>query len=152
MTFKIPHSVLVVIFTPMREFLLIERADGMGLQSVTGSLDSLEESPYLAALREVKEETGIDAQGPDHHLLDLNTCHQFEIHPSYLHRYAQGTTHNLEHVFSLQVPERFDIVLNPTEHANWCWQTADKAIELVFSSTNADAIRRINANVLEAKK
>jgi dATP pyrophosphohydrolase len=152
MTFKIPHSVLVVIFTPMREFLLIERADGMGWQSVTGSLDSLEESPYRAALREVKEETGIDGLAPDHHLMDLNTSHQFEIHPSYRHRYAPGVTHNLEHVFSLQVPERFDIVLNPTEHANWCWQTADKAIEMVFSYTNANVILRINTNALEAKK
>jgi dATP pyrophosphohydrolase len=152
MTFKIPYSVLVVIFTPKREFLLIERADGMGWQSVTGSLDSLEESPYQAACREVKEETGIDAQGPDHQLIDLNIRHQFEIHPSYRHRYAPSTTHNVEHVFSLQVPKRFDIVLNPTEHANWCWQIADKAIDLVFSYTNADAIQRINANIRVAKK
>jgi len=151
MTFKIPHSVLVVIFTPKREFLLLERADGLGWQSVTGSLNSLEESPYHAALREVKEETGIDAQCPDYHLLDLNISHQFEIHPSYRHRYAPGTTQNLEHVFSLQVQKPFDIVLNPMEHGNWCWQNADNAIELVFSYTNADAIQRINANLLEAK-
>ena len=38
--FKIPESVLVVIHTPQREVLLIERADAPGTwQSVTGSLD-----------------------------------------------------------------------------------------------------------------
>ncbi len=69
--FKIPQSVLVVIHTPALEVLLIERADAPGFwQSVTGALD-LEDEPFeAAAVREVAEETGIDARAPGHALRD----------------------------------------------------------------------------------
>ena len=61
-TYKIPESVLVVIYTPELDVLLLERADKPGFwQSVTGSKDSLEEALELTAQREVMEETGIDA-------------------------------------------------------------------------------------------
>jgi dATP pyrophosphohydrolase len=46
--FKIPESVLVVIYTPERDVLLLERTDNPGFwQSVTGSRDSLDE-PFFA--------------------------------------------------------------------------------------------------------
>ena len=63
--FKIPHSLLVVIHTPDRQVLLIERADAPWFwQSVTGSKDR-EDEPYAdTAAREVAEETGIDARAP----------------------------------------------------------------------------------------
>ena len=54
MTTKIPESVLVVIYTPNLDVLLIERADRPGFwQSVTGSLDSPDESPAATAAREL---------------------------------------------------------------------------------------------------
>ena len=57
---KIPESVLVVIYTPALEVLLIERADKPGFwQSVTGSKDMLGESLIETCIREVAEETGI---------------------------------------------------------------------------------------------
>jgi dATP pyrophosphohydrolase len=59
--FKQPVSVLVVIHTPALDVLLLERAESTGLwQSVTGSREGDE---HLAdtALREVAEETGIQA-------------------------------------------------------------------------------------------
>ena len=59
---QIPESVLVVIHTPEQEVLLLERADRPGFwQSVTGSKDSQDEDLRLTAIREVQEETGIDA-------------------------------------------------------------------------------------------
>ena len=62
MSHKIPQSVLVVIHTPALEVLLIERADAAGFwQSVTGSKDTLTESWFDTAVREVHEETGLDA-------------------------------------------------------------------------------------------
>lgn len=62
MSHKIPQSVLVVIHTPALEVLLIERADAAGFwQSVTGSKDTLAESWFDTAVREVHEETGLDA-------------------------------------------------------------------------------------------
>ena len=57
---KIPESVLVVIHTPEREVLLIERADAPGFwQSVTGSKDVADEPLEQTCIREVEEETGI---------------------------------------------------------------------------------------------
>ena len=58
--FKIPESVLVVIHTPERNVLLINRADAPDYwQSVTGSKDEVGEELSQTAGREVFEETGI---------------------------------------------------------------------------------------------
>ena len=68
---KIPQSVLVVIHTPALEVLLIERADAPGFwQSVTGSKDFEDEAFEATAVREVREETGLDARAPGHVLSD----------------------------------------------------------------------------------
>lgn len=67
-TYKQPVSVLVVIYTQALEVLLLERADYAGYwQSVTGSRDG-EEALRETAIREVLEETGIDARA--HALID----------------------------------------------------------------------------------
>ncbi|HWU66702.1 MAG TPA: NUDIX domain-containing protein, partial [Methylophilus sp.] len=59
--YKIPVSALILIHTPDLQVLLLERADKAGFwQSVTGSTEA-GETPYDAAIREVKEETGLDA-------------------------------------------------------------------------------------------
>ena len=61
MSYKLPLSVLVIIHTAGREVLLMERALRPGFwQSVTGSVDTMEEPLERAAAREVYEETGID--------------------------------------------------------------------------------------------
>ena len=61
MAFKIPRSVLVVIYTTDASVLLLERSSQAGFwQSVTGSVDTETESLWDTAVREVAEETGID--------------------------------------------------------------------------------------------
>ncbi|MBP6613778.1 MAG: dihydroneopterin triphosphate diphosphatase, partial [Aquabacterium sp.] len=104
---KIPQSVLVVIYTPQREVLLIERAKQPGFwQSVTGSKDHLDESWTATAIREVQEETGIQVGServPLEALQDWGVENVYEIYPVWRHRYAPGVTHNTEHVFGLCV-------------------------------------------------
>jgi len=141
--FKIPRSVLVVIHTPQLEILLIERADGVGWQSVTGSLESEFEGFEEAAIREVREETGIDALDSGHNLVPTGTTNHFEIYSRYLHRYPPGTTSNEERGFSLCVPTAMEVQLNPQEHSNWAWHHWTVAAELVFSKTNREEILRL---------
>jgi dihydroneopterin triphosphate diphosphatase len=143
--FKIPISVLVVIYTPDLQVLLIERADAHGAatgfwQSVTGSLDAVDESPYTAAMREVAEETGIDAAQAGHALTDWRIENIYAIYPTWLHRYARGVTHNTEHVFGLQVPVGTPVTLSPREHVAYQWLACQAAADKCFSASNAEAV------------
>ncbi len=138
---KIPVSVLVVIHTPDRQVLLLERADHPGWwQSVTGSQDAGESLAQTAA-REVLEETGL-AVG-DYVLTDWGYHNVYEIYECYRHRYAPGTTHNTEHVFGLQLPEPAAVRLAPREHLSFQWLPWRAAADLCFSPSNAAAIRRL---------
>jgi dATP pyrophosphohydrolase len=146
---KIPESVLVVIFTPALDVLLIERADVPGFwQSVTGSKDSLAESPAETCIREVAEETGIvvgDAPGtvPRSQLQDWALQNVYEIYPRWRHRYAPGVTHNTEHVFGLCVAAGTAVTLAPREHVRSVWLPWREAADRCFSPSNAEAILQL---------
>lgn len=140
MRHKIPESVLVVIHTPALQVLLINRADAPNgyWQCVTGSKDSPHESWEETAVREVFEETGIDArQGI---LQDWGLENVYDIYPQWLHRYAPGVTRNTEHVFGLCVPEGTPVRLNPREHTAYQWLPWRDAADTCFSYSNAEAI------------
>lgn len=139
---KIPQSVLVVVYTPALEVLLIERTDQPGFwQSVTGSKDFLDEPLERTAQREVLEETGFDmAQLPDAALHDWCLSNRYEIYPVWQKRYGPGVTHNTEHVFGLQLPDAFAPRLNPREHLAWQWLPYQEAAERCFSPSNAEAV------------
>lgn len=139
--YKIPESVLVVIHTPDREVLLIERADAPGFwQSVTGSKDHMSESFEATAVREVMEETGIDARASAHKLTDWGLENVYEIYPAWRKRYAPGVTRNTEHLFGLQVPSAETVRLNAAEHINQIWLPWQAAVDRCFSPSNAEAI------------
>jgi dATP pyrophosphohydrolase len=139
MTFKLPLSVLVVVHTAALEVLLLERALRPGYwQSVTGSLDWPEEPPAAAAVREVLEETGIDAAGG--RLSAWNVANTFEIYAQWRHRFAPGVTHNTEHVFGLALPRRAPVAMAPAEHVAFAWLPWREAAEKCFSWSNRDAI------------
>jgi dATP pyrophosphohydrolase len=136
---KIPVSVLVLIYTPALEVLLIERADHPGFwQSVTGSQDPGETLRETAA-REVLEETGMGV-APDE-LEDWQVENRYEIYPFFRHRYPPDVTHNTEHVFGLQLPARRAVTLAPNEHVAFEWLHWEAAAERVRSWSNRDAIR-----------
>ena len=144
---KIPESVLVVIYSPERDVLLLERADQPGFwQSVTGSKDSLGEPLALVAQREVAEETGLIVGSPavpQSALLDWNLSNIYEIYPVWRHRYGPGVTHNTEHVFGLCVPRDVTIALAPREHLQYRWLPWLQAAEACFSPSNAEAILQL---------
>jgi dATP pyrophosphohydrolase len=139
--YKIPVSVLVVIYTPDLQVLLIERADRPGFwQSVTGSQDE-GETLRQTAVREVAEETGLDAQAGL--LTDWNMQNEFEIYQEWRWRYAPGVTRNTEHVFGLCVPQPVEVTLSPREHLAYAWLPHDRAAEKVFSWSNAKVLRAL---------
>ncbi len=142
---KIPVSVLVVIHTQDGQVLLMERADAPGFwQSVTGSQDE-GETLEQTAIREVREETGLDAEQFELTRWDLST--RYEIYERWRHRYAPGVTHNTEHVFGLRLPAPRPVVLAPREHLRYEWLPWDAAAERCFSPSNAAAIRLLPARL-----
>lgn len=143
--FKIPQSVLVVIYTGELDVLLIRRADTAEdfWQSVTGSKDASDEAWEATASREVLEETGIDCSVEStlhDHLVDWRMENVYPIYSRWLHRYAPGVSHNTERVFGLCVPRETVVRLNPREHTDWRWLPYLEAAELCFSPSNAEAV------------
>lgn len=150
MSFKIPESVLVVIYTKELDVLVLERADKPGFwQSVTGSKDTLEEVLSLTAQREVQEETGIDTTQFD--LVDWQLSNRYEIYPIWRHRYAPGVTQNTEHVFGLCVSKEVNVQLAPREHLRCQWLPYREAADLCFSASNAEAILQLPAQKKRSK-
>lgn len=146
-SYKMPISVLVVVHTPELEVLLLERADRPGFwQSVTGS-QHVSETLTQTALRELAEETGIDAAV--HGLSDWKAQNRFEIYQQWLHRYAPGVTHNTEHVFSVEVPTTLPVVLAPREHLAYVWLPWHVAADRAFSWSNAAALRELPRRVAD---
>lgn len=147
MSYKLPVSVLVVVHSRSLEVLLLERALRPGFwQSVTGALERADEPLEAAAAREVMEETGLDAA--DGRLERWNVINTFEIFPQWRHRYAPGVTHNTEHVFSLELPERRPVKLSAQEHSASLWLPWREAAEMCFSWSNRAAIRRLGSRAV----
>jgi len=141
---KLPISVMVVVHTAALDVLLLERASRPGYwQSVTGSLDRLDEQLEDAARRELREETGIDAARAA--LERWGVANAFEIYAQWRHRFARGITHNTEHVFGLRLPGRIAVTLAPQEHRAQLWLPWREAAEKCFSWSNRDAIRMLPA-------
>jgi dihydroneopterin triphosphate diphosphatase len=138
--YKRPESVLVVIYTGGGDVLLLERQQPQGFwQSVTGSLD-WDETPREAAVREVREETGLDVQDQ---LVDCGYCNSFEILPAWRSRYAPDVSKNTEYVFLVELPGVVSVQVNPAEHRQAQWLPAPVAALRASSYTNQAAIERL---------
>lgn len=144
--YKQPVSALVVIYTAALDVLLLERADHPGYwQSVTGSRDG-DETLRQTAVREVAEETGLDAA--QFVLCDWQQQNRYAIYPLWQHRYPPGTTHNTEHVFGLKLPAPCPVQLAPREHLSYRWLPWNEAAAQVFSPSNRAAILELPERVI----
>ena len=147
MGYKLPVSTLVVVYTPDLRVLLLERVDYPGFwQSVTGSQEP-GETLGETAVRELREETGIDA-GAFGGVVDWQLTNEYAIFPRWRHRYPAGTTHNTEHVFALEVPEPVAVILNPREHLGHLWLPWNEAAAKCFSWSNRAAIEELPQRVM----
>ena len=144
---KIPRSVLVVVHTQDLRVLLLERADRADhWQSVTGSVDTIDEPLHDTAIREVAEETGIAADR-DGVLVDWNHAIDYSIYPHWRHRYAPGVVRNTEHWFALALPDDFPsrntVRVAAREHLQYAWLAFREAAARCFSPSNAEAILQL---------
>lgn len=136
-SYKRPESVLVVVCASSGEVLMMRRRIPSDFwQSVTGSL-LWGETKEEAARRELKEETGMDA---DENLVDCDVENTFSILPEWRSRYDPDVEFNTEHVFMLKLPVPCDIDLNVQEHLEYKWLPWQEAAKLASSYTNRDAI------------
>jgi dATP pyrophosphohydrolase len=129
----------VLVHTPDLFVLLVERADPPGYwQSVTGSQER-GETLAQTAVRELAEETGIDANAYGG-VVDWHLTNVFEIYARWQKRFPPGTTHNAEHVFGLEVPHPVPVTLAPREHRSYAWLSWQEAAAKCFSWSNRAAI------------
>lgn len=145
---KRPESVLVVIYchTSERVLMLQRKDDADFWQSVTGSLEVYDKSLKDTAIREVKEETGIDIQYMQQNaqLIDCHYHVEYDIFPQFWHRYAKDVRKNKEHWFYLALTKEPTITLS--EHSSYRWLPAKEAMLLTKSWSNAKAIEQCNTS------
>jgi dATP pyrophosphohydrolase len=134
MPHKIPESVLVVIHTADLEVLLIERADRPGFwQSVTGSLDRVDEPLLDTAARELFEETGIHADGETHPPARLAPVQRLRDLPDLAPPLrARRHPQHRARVFRLRAA-RYPDRAAPREHLQYAWLPLLEAADRCFS-------------------
>jgi len=139
-----PHRVTGVDVWPFRisdgnaEFLLLHRMVGEEppfWQGVSGWIEA-DEPPHLAALRELREETGFEAEA----LFSVDAIFD-------LYKWQRGTVETIV-PFAARVSAGVDPILSD-EHDEWRWGSAAEAVQLVPYEPQRAALRRISADILE---
>jgi dATP pyrophosphohydrolase len=85
-------------------------------------------------------------------VVDWKRTNEYEIFPRWRHRYPPGTTHNTEHVFSLQVPQPVPVRLARDEHLSHLWLPWEEAAPKCFSWSNRQAIEELPRRVTAERR
>ena len=120
------------------EFLLLHRSGREGhpfWQGVSGSIQE-GEAPHLTALRELREETGLDAV----ELYAVDSLFD-------LYAWKRGTVEGIV-PFAALITANAEPELSD-EHDEWRWASVEDAIEAVPYEPQRTALRRISADLLE---
>lgn len=137
--YRRPESVLVVVQVPPDLTLLLKRQPpGAFWQSVTGSMEWSESCPRQTSVRELREETGITAEPSQ--FKNWERRFRYSIPKQLLHRYRDGVCFNVEHMFSIQLPEVVPVQIVANEHQDFQWIKIQDAIDLVWSWSNREAL------------
>lgn len=130
-----------MVYTISGDVLLLRRRQPADFwQSVTGSLHWEETDPLITARRELREETGLDDAVT---VVACGIANRFPILPSWRNRYTPDATENIEHVFRVELTERYTILLNADEHSELVWLPRAAATHRVSSWTNREAILQL---------
>ena len=120
------------------EFLLLHRSGRDGApfwQGVSGWIEA-GEAPHLTALRELREETGLEAV----ELYGIDALFD-------LYAWKRGTVEAIV-PFAARVPAEGQPRLSE-EHDEWRWQSLAAALDLVPYEPQRAALRRISADILD---
>ncbi|MEX0625911.1 MAG: NUDIX domain-containing protein [Chloroflexota bacterium] len=125
-------------FEGTAEFLLLHRSGRDGApfwQGVSGWIES-GEAPHLAALRELREETGLEAA----ELYSVDAVFD-------LYAWRRGTVEAIV-PFAALVAAEAEPQLS-AEHDEWRWEPFAEAVQLVPYEPQRATLRRISADLLE---
>ena len=142
--YKRPESVLIIVCDQQKHVLLLRRRrPDYFWQSPAGSL-RWDEEPHTAAVRELREETGLSTAG---HMTDCKMVNRFIIYPMWRDRYAPGVIENTEYVFYFEHDEQCVITLDTNEHIEYQWLDCMRSLRKITSYTNREAVRRYIAKM-----
>ena len=134
-----PEEVFVLVRRG-NQFLVLHRSPRQGSywHCVAGALEPGEDFGE-AAVRELREETGLDAQAVD---LDRTIVYSLADEPERLPHYAPGTTEVVVHTFLAEAPPGWEPTLD-WEHDEYRWSTAGEAADLLYWPEPAAVLREV---------
>ncbi|MGA8892678.1 MAG: lipoyl(octanoyl) transferase LipB [Anaeromyxobacteraceae bacterium] len=120
------HTISVTATRPDGKVLLLRRGEDRGgfWQQVTGRIEP-GEAPESAARRELREETGADAE-----VTPLGYVHGFPIGALQAARVGSGLRTGEETAFTARLPQEFEPRLSE-EHREWGWFEPAEAVRLL---------------------
>jgi dATP pyrophosphohydrolase len=123
-----------------REYLLLHRVlDRLTFwQGVTGGVESGDKDYHIAALRELREETGFDPIS----LEMIDYSYTFPVPESMRYIYDQPVNEITEIVFLARVTDGVEPKLDPVEHDQYRWCDYETAMQMLYWSGNRESLKR----------